>query len=623
VTLGAALRAASRTSLLLSLSLLPAACATAPRPGAEASEAAGAAAEAPAVPQPPIRLTLVGTNDLHGWVMPQRAKLADGTEVEQGGLATLAGYVDVLRQENPDGVLLLDGGDLFQGTLASNLTEGALVVRAMNALRYDAAALGNHEFDFGPVGARAVAQAGDDPFGALKGRIEEARFPILAANVTEAEGGKTPSWLDADGVKMVERNGVKVALIGLATPHTPEVTNPVNVASLRFHPLAASAAAAAKAAREAGAEVVVALAHAGAVCKKWDDPRDTSSCNADDAEIFDLLNALPEGTLDAVVAGHTHQTVGHFIRGTPVVETTGKGRTFGLIELFVDPVSRKVRREQTQLQAAIPVCPRVDVAAGTCDDRALKAVADKGGKLALVPATFRERPVVPDAGLQALLGEALAKVEQEQNRPLGVAVPERLRRSYEGESPLGLVLADALRGVAAADVALVNSGGIRAELPAGDLTYGAVFEVLPFDNTVSTVKVTSEELTPLLESAFARRGGVLQVSGLKLTLEGCEGQPLKVTGVSRADGKPLPKGKVLTVAMPDFLARGGSGMDVVLSKLPAGRIDLGESRALPMRDAFIDYWQKQKKPLVPPARGRVTRTPPKEGCAAPAPARQP
>nr|WP_225937852.1 5'-nucleotidase C-terminal domain-containing protein [Myxococcus sp. RHSTA-1-4] len=544
---------------------------------------------------------MVGTNDLHGWVMPSRATLPDGTVVEQGGLATLAGYVAALRADNPGGVLLLDGGDLFQGTLASNLTEGELVIDAMNALGYAASALGNHEFDYGPAGPRSVALAGDDPFGALKARIAQARFPVLGVNVTEAATGAGPTWLGNDGTRMVELRGVRVGILGLSTPETPKATNPVNVASLRFAPMAPAALAAAQGLRARGAEVVVAVAHAGAVCKRLDDPRDASSCDRGDSEIIEMLEALPEGTLDAVVAGHTHQPVGHFIRGTPVIETSGRGRAFGLIELFVDPVTRKVLPERTLLRGSIPVCSRVDAALGTCEERVLK----EARRLELVPATFVGRAVVPDAGLEARLAEVLARVEQEQRRPLGVQVPAVLKRSYDAESPLGSVLADALRELAGADVALLNSGGLRAELPAGELTYGALYEVLPFDNTLAVVTVSPPELRRLLEAAYAHKS-IYQVSGLKVRVATCNGAP-RLASVTLPDGRPLPAQGRFRVAMPDFLARGGGGLEEALRALPPGSIDLGESQPLTLRDALTAHFRARGQPLVAPAAGRIVR----------------
>ena len=116
-----------------------------------------------AVPNQALRLTIVGTNDVHGWVMAQKERFPRG-EIRYGGVANFAAYMQVLRQDNPNGVVLVDAGDLFQGTLVSNLTEGSVVIEAFNQLGYDAAAIGNHEFDYGPVGPiSAATQATMDP----------------------------------------------------------------------------------------------------------------------------------------------------------------------------------------------------------------------------------------------------------------------------------------------------------------------------------------------------------------------------------------------------------------------------------------------------------------------------
>src|SRR5262249_42364621 len=154
--------------------------------------------------------------------------------------------------------------------------------------------------------------------------------------------GAPPAWLESDGTHLVERHGVRIGILGLATPSTPHATNPVNVAGLRFGPMAPAALEASRRLRALGAEAVIAVAHAGGRCGPLGDPHDTSSCAPDDSEVIELLEALPEGTLDAVVAGHTHQPMGHVVRGTPVIETQGQGLAFGVVELFVDPVTRRV-----------------------------------------------------------------------------------------------------------------------------------------------------------------------------------------------------------------------------------------------------------------------------------------
>lgn len=585
-------------SVLALLALVASACRSAPQPSEPTAAPAQPASVAAAAP---IRLTVIGLNDLHGWVAPHSTPLKGGGQLEDGGAAILASYIARLRADNPGGVLLLDGGDLFQGTLASNLTEGSVVVDVYNHLGVTAAAVGNHEFDYGPVGPAPVpTKPGDDPLGTLKARVQQARFPFLSANLFEAATGQRPAWLGNDGTLLVTVQGVKVGIVGLSTPTTPTTTNPTNVIALRFDPLAPAALEASKRLRERGAQVVLGVAHAGGKCPRLADPRDLSSCDKD-GEIFEALGALPPGTLDAVIAGHTHQAMGHFINGVPVIETYGLGRAFGYVELFVDPVSHRVQPERTQIHASVPLCIQVDAASGSCDSRKLKDQPE----VKLVPATFLGQPVVPDPAVQAIIAPVLTRVAQEQHRELGVTVPVALKRSYSAESTLGSFLADSFREAVGADVALLNPGGLRADIDAGPLTFGDVYEVLPFDNTVAIVTVSGDELKRLLQLVYSDKSGVFQVSGLQVKLGHCPGLA-RFLGATLPNGRTLEPAKLYRVALPDFLARGGDGLTPFLTSLPPGRIDLGESRPKTLRDELIAYWQGRKAPLAAPSLGRIS-----------------
>lgn len=586
-------------------------CASAPRPAE--SPSTSQSLQAPAAP---VRLTLVGTNDFHGWLMPHATSLPGGVQVEEGGAAVFAGYVARLRADNPGGVLLLDAGDLFQGTLASNLTEGASVIDVYNHLGYAAAALGNHEFDYGPAGPKAIPGPGEDPFGALTARIHQARFPLLTVNMRDAATGKAPAWLGNEGTLLVTLQGVKVGIIGLTTPTTPRIANPALVPGLRFEDMVPTTLEAAQRLRAQGAEVVVGIAHAGGKCTDLSNPRDTSSCDRSDGEIYGLVDALPPGTLDVVFAGHTHQPMGQFFGNVPVLSTSGQGRSFGVVELFVDPVSHKVLPERTQLQAAIPVCARVEAKSGSCDARKVKEL---GAGVQLVPPTFRGGEVVADAEVEALVAPALARVEEEQRRSLGVSVTGMLGRDYEGESALGDVLTDSLREMEKVDVSLLNSGGLRANLKAGALTYGDLYEVLPFDNTVAIVTLTGDELRRLVATAYGTGNGVFQQSGLKVKLAKCAG-PERLRDVTLADGKPLDAKRMYRVVLPDFLARGAAGLDKVLSQVPAERIDLGLGRELTLRDALASWWKARGMSISAPATGRISFVDGGTPCAAKAPA---
>src|SRR5712691_3015947 len=171
-----------------------------------------------------ITLSIVGTTDVHGFVFPR-----DGC----GGAALFGGYLKNLRASRArDGgaVLLVDSGDTFQGGIESDLSEGALVVDAYNALGYTAAAIGNHEFEFGPVDLSGARQARfADPRGALKARAAQATFPFLAANLIETGTGRPVDWPNVRPSVIVEAAGVKVGIIGVMTIDALRSTLPVNV----------------------------------------------------------------------------------------------------------------------------------------------------------------------------------------------------------------------------------------------------------------------------------------------------------------------------------------------------------------------------------------------------------
>lgn len=548
----------------------------------------------------PLRLTIVGTNDVHGWVMGQKEVFPRG-DIRFGGVATFAAYVQALRAENPGGVLLVDAGDLFQGTLMSNLTEGSVVIEAFNLLGYDAAAIGNHEFDYGPVGPiSAATQPSMDPFGALKARIGQAKFPLLSTNIYEAQTGMRPTWLPSDGSIIVERHGIKVGVFGLTTPQTPTVTLPINVASLKFRPLGSEALAAATSLRKRGADLVVAVVHAGGRCGDCSKPENLASCDTDTGEIFEMMKGLPEGTLDAVIAGHTHAQIAHVVNGTPIVESWALGRYFGLIELNVDPQTKKVIPGRTRITSGIEICETWDIETKSCDPRALKPRAEL-----VTPATakFRGQVIRPDTTVLQAMKPAEQNLVETQLRDLGLEVPQVLGRQYEAESELGSFLADSLRAMTKADVALMNPGGLRADLKAGRLTYGTVYEVIPFDNAVAVLDVTGEQLERLLTAAFGSKKGVFQVAGLEVRLGRCP-TPDRLRGFTIGGKKPDPARRY-RVAMPDFLARGGDGLAPVLATIDPSQVNLAEDRDSNLRDELILHWQQKKETFKAPKLGRV------------------
>ena len=460
----------------------------------------------------PFTLSLVGTNDVHGYL---------------DSLPIFAGYLGNLRADTGHEVLLVDGGDMWQGTLASNLSEGAAMVRAYNALGYDAVALGNHEFDYGPLGPRSTPKdADDDALGALKARAKEATFPILSANVRHIKGGPLPG---IDDTAIIEKRGVKIGLIGLSTELTLMTTHRANTHDVAVDPLAPRALAAAKALREKGASIIIVTAHAGGKCHAVDDSHDLSSCDQRE-EIFRLARALPKNGVDAIVAGHTHQGVAHYVNGIPIIESYAYGKAFGRIDFEV-------------------------VAGSVVKSEILKPVNLATGS------SYHGQKVFSDKTIANIVSEASKVAQKAEAQTLAVHLDQKFRRRRDSESPLGNLITDWMlaahnahaRKNARADVAILNAGGIRRDLPKGSLRYGDLFQTFPFDNMFASATVSVADLTTLLAENLISDEATLLTSGITIEAN-CKGGVLSV-GLLRS-GKPLSPSARLTLLTSDYLSTG-------------------------------------------------------------------
>ena len=392
-----------------------------------------------------VTISIIGTNDVHG---------ALSANDSVGGIVTVSAYADALRRARAaDGgaVLLIDAGDMWQGSLESNLVEGAAVVDAYNAMGVTAAAIGNHEFDFGPVGKNAIPiEAGEDPRGNLKRRASEAQFPLLAANLIDLQTGMPVAWDNVKPSVMVEAAGIRIGIVGVVTEHALTTTIAANTTGLRVAPLADTIAAEARKLRADGAVLVIVAAHAGGKCTDISDPEDLSSCVMA-AEIMRVANQLEPGTVDYIIGGHNHNPIAHVVNGTPVTSNAAKTFSFGRVDFRVD-------RTQQAVVSRRVYAPQ-HTAPGTRD-------------------TYEGYPLLANPAVERVALEAQARADALKNKKLGVVLTEPFELVPDIESALGNLMTEAMLDSFDADIAIHNVfGGIRNGLPGGDLTYGAVFEL--------------------------------------------------------------------------------------------------------------------------------------------------
>jgi 5'-nucleotidase len=450
-----------------------------------------------------VTLSIVGTSDLHGQAFPDNGL---------GGLPLLGGYLNNLRAARAaDGgaVLLIDAGDTFQGNLESNLSEGALVVDAYNALGYTAQAVGNHDFDFGSLDSPLARQLPGDLRGALKARAAQARHPFLAANLIDATTGRPVEWPNVRPSVLVEAAGVTVGIVGVMTIDGLRSTIAANVQGLRLAPLHETVAFEAARLRASGAGIVVVAAHAGGRCSQFERPGDLSSCDAG-SEIFQMAKRLPPALVDVIVAGHTHGGLGHLVEGIGIIQPYSRGQSFGRVDVLFDRTAR--RPAGLQLFPPRRVCARQDRATGNC------VPASTGSS---VVAEYEGRPISADPAIVAAMAPALRRVQALQAASIGVTLDEAIVRIGPAGSPLGNLIADALRSaVPGADVAAINNAArLWADLPRGPITFGQLYRVFPFDNRLTPISITGGELSRWLTNEIQlERYAAVGLSGVAVAV---------------------------------------------------------------------------------------------------------
>jgi len=441
------------------------------------------------------RIRVLETTDFHGAILGGSKERRSGRPI--GSTPALAAAIERCRAENPEGTVLVDGGDLFQGTMISNLQYGRPVVEQMNLLGYAAAAIGNHEFDW--------------TADTLKARVLSMRFAALGANIVERKSGRRPWWVRSDTT--FARRGVRVGIVGLAYPGTPRVTLPANVAHLAFGDDSAAAAQVVPRLRKGGAALVVAVGHI---------PAETDSTRHAVGDIARLARGVPG--VDGWFGGHSHNVVDDRIGGAPVMIAGAQGQWLALADFTVDPVKRAVV-ERTQ--------------------RMLQVFADDGP---------------PDTAWVARVNRWNANVAPIASEVLGASTVALHRR--HPESTVGDFITAAMRFASGADIAMQNPGGMRADLPEGVITRGAIYNVMPFDNTIVTMDLSGAEVRRSLEQAL-RFNRITQVSGIRYVVDTSQPPMSRVTTLTMSDGSPIDDAKTYKVAVNNFMATGGDNYDAL------------------------------------------------------------
>jgi 5'-nucleotidase len=497
--------------------------------------------------QGPFTLTILHTNDTHAHL----ESFEPFNQPLQGGVARRYTAIQQVRDDGGN-VILVDAGDAFQGTLFFNQWQGEEESHFMNALGYQAMAVGNHEFDLGPA--------------KLASFVQQADFPVLSANLDASADPDLGGLIEAYTV--LEVGGDKVGVFGLTTPDAAFISSPgPNVV---FGDAADAARATVEALEDQGINKIVALTHLG-------------------YSVDQQLAAAVDG-IDVIVGGHSHTPLGDMdgAQGPyPTVVTAPAG----------DPVLVVSAYDWGRYLGRLDIVFNADGKVETYEGQPI----------------FIDESVAEDAGIAADVVQYAQPLEELKNHIIGQSAVDlkgdrELVRSQE--TNLADMICDAMLWKSAAEdtqICIVNGGGIRASIPAGDVSMGQVLEVLPFGNQIATLGLKGSDVLAALEhglSGYEEQAGAFpQVGGMRYTFDPSQPAGARITGVQvkGADGgyRTLDPDVVYKLTSNEYLRGGGDGYDIFVTNA----IDPYDGGAL-LSDAVAEYIGAHS-PVSPATEGRI------------------
>lgn len=556
-----------------------------------------------------LHIQLLGINDFHG-------QLSAGRRVANrpvGGAAVLAAYLHAAQQnpndpDLPERTFIVHAGDHVGATppesalLQDEPSIGFLNLLTNRYCRYEdrredrdrhrgwdddearedrrdrrmhpkcnlVGTPGNHEFDEGKNELFRLLDGGNHATGPfLENPYRGARYPTVSSNVVDEKTGKPilPPYV----IKQVK--GVRIAFIGAVLKETPTIVTPTGVAGLKFLDEADSINRYVRWLRQTeGIRTFIVLIHQGGRQTTYEGPTQPGGLITGQ-EIVNIISRL-DNDVDVVVSGHAHTFTNAVLKNQNgadilVTQAFSSSTAYGDIDLMIN----KQTRDVVAKSAAI-----------------VTTFADAGPGL------------TPNPQVAELVAQAQAKVAPLVNRVIGEATTDLFRtESPAGESTLGNLIADAQRAAQGTDFAFMNPGGIRADLSAGPVTYGELFAIQPFGNSLVRMELTGQQVYDLLNQQWANQPfpRILKTSGLTYTWDNNRPIGDRIVQILR-DGSPIDRQATFSVTVNNFMAAGGDNFTVLLQ----GRNQVGGPLDL---DALIVYIQSLPQPFSAAIEGRIVR----------------
>ncbi|WP_404451007.1 5'-nucleotidase C-terminal domain-containing protein [Virgibacillus necropolis] len=500
-----------------------------------------------------LKVQLLSMNDLHGKI-DQQYELdpdGDGTFGTYGKMDYVAGAIEAREQRNPN-TLVVHAGDMIGGSSpVSGLLQDEPTVEIMEEIGFDVGTVGNHEFDEGTEELMRMVNGGEHPDGLGTENYDGMNFPVLCANCVYKDTNETflPSY------HVEEIDGEKIGFIGVLTQEAAGMVMPAGIQDIKFIDETEPVNNAVTELQAQGVEAIVLLAHI---------PAEQSGTSAT-GQAADLANEVND-EVDVIFAAHNHKVVDGVVDNKLIVQAYEYGKAFADVDLEID--------------------------------RSTGDIVKKEAEVVYVD----QSQVTPDPAVTAILAKYTEQIAPIMNEVIGYNAAD-LTGDYsnDGDHGLGNLIADGMNAEMGSDFAMMNGGGIRADLLAGEVTWGDLYNIQPFGNTLMMFEIKGADLYPIIqEQLSAKYGPDYSISGFHYTWNS---EMNEVVAITLPDGTSVDMDKTYTLTVNNYMGTSAGPISELGVNPEMGPTDL---------DATVDFIESlnssEANPFEYGPEGRITTT---------------
>ena len=444
---------------------------------------------------------IFGSSDIHGHFYPEQFEVGE-YEYSHGGLDYVAKYANIIKDEFHNQFLYLDAGDLFQGGTEADISNGEIILDYLNLVKANGSTIGNHEFDY------------DRSY--IEKKVKNAKFPFIVTNIYDTVKNTKKVFGDNHFTSYIytfnDTNNnankgeiqVKIGVIGLTMIIKKDQIWGKGYEGIKFNEYKDELISEAKNLRkENGVKAVVLLSHVGIDCGNnlklnMYKPSDIQETCKEDTELYKLLNDLDERIIDAVVTGHSHKEVHHFIKKIPVISPINYGLYANVIYLaFNRKNNYNIERDQIRIEGPLPICEKIFKTSLKCE---FIKESELQNYLPLIEYKFHNVKIEKDPMLQPIHDKYDQNYSVYNEKVCSVIGTEDVLNIYmNGSFYLGNMMVDMQRMVTGADIAITSYGILRSPWNPGRIPKYKVKDLLPFSNFICSFKMNGDEVKKMMK----------------------------------------------------------------------------------------------------------------------------